>query len=100
MRARRHKRRRTTVNAWLPILAELDRYAVFGHPQAKLWTGENPHDFLVWEDRNLATAAVFGLRFWTTGDRQDAEAFKRLVLGCRRQLDRSGPSPTAKAAST
>ena len=71
-----------------PILAELDRYAVFGHPQGKLWTGENPHDFLVWEDRNLATAAVLGLRFWASGDRQDAEAFKRLVLGCRQQLDR------------
>ena len=69
-------------------LAELDRYAVFGHPQGKVWTGENPNDFLVWEDRNLATAAAFGLRFWATGDRDDGEAFKRLVLGCRPHLDR------------
>jgi len=81
-----------------PILAELDRYAVFGHPQGKLWTGENPHDFLVWEDRNLATAAVLGLRFWASGDRQDAEAFKRLVLGCRQQLDRLAQA-YVKAAS-
>ena len=69
-------------------LAELDRYAVFGHPQGKVWSGENPSDFLVWEDRNLATAAAFGLRFWATGDRHDAETFKRLVLGCRPHLDR------------
>lgn len=71
-----------------PILVELDRYAVFDHPHARLWTGENPRDFLVWEDRNLATAAAFGLRFWATGNRQDAEVFRRLVLGCRQQLDR------------
>jgi hypothetical protein len=71
-----------------PILAELDRYAVFGHPQGKVWADQNPNDFLTWNDRNLATAAVFGLRFWTTGDRRDAAAFKRLVFGCREHLDR------------
>ena len=75
-----------------PILAELDRYAVFGHPQGKVWADQNPNDFLTWDDRNLATAAVFGLRFWATGDRQDAEAFKRLVFGCRKYVDRLAQS--------
>jgi hypothetical protein len=75
-----------------PILAELDRYAVFGHPQGKVWADQNPNDFLTWNDRNLASAAVFGLRFWATGDRRDAEAFKRLVSGCRAHVDRLAQS--------
>jgi FG-GAP-like repeat len=70
------------------FVADMGSYSVFRGPRARTWTGEDPRDFLVWHDRNLAAAAVFGLRFWATGDPLSAQAFRRLVLGCRAELSR------------
>jgi len=69
------------------ITDNLDRYATFGHPEGLMLTGEDRRDLLVWKDRVTAMAAVFGARYWATADPRDAEAFKRLVLGCADQLE-------------
>jgi|GEM_PF-2594298 len=69
-------------------LADLNDYAIFGRSGAKTFSGENAENFLVWNYRNLAVAACFGLRFWTAGNPRDADAFKRIVLGCRDQVDK------------
>jgi len=70
------------------VLKDIDRYAVFNHPQAKIWTSEDPHDFMVWHDRNLAGAACLGIHYWLTANKKDLEGFKRLLFGCMSQLDR------------
>jgi hypothetical protein len=70
------------------VLAHLGEYETFGAPNGKTWTGEDPRDFLTWHDRNLAAAAVFGVRYWATANPQDGEAFRRLLLGCQAEVAR------------
>jgi len=71
-----------------PILVNFDQYCVFGHPEAKSFWDEDPHNLLPWNYRNLGAAATFGRAYWQTGNRQYADAFQRIVLGCREQIDK------------
>ena len=75
------------VDRMTPVFSEIDRYAQFMHPEAKTWWAEDPHNLLTWKDRNLAVAACLALRVWASGDPASLEGFKRLVLGCAREIE-------------
>jgi len=64
---------------WAPYEAELDRYTVFGHPQAVAWSHSDPTNLWIWHDVNLAIGSCFGWRYWVTGDSHYADIFKQMV---------------------
>jgi len=62
------------------LLPELDRYIVYGHPQAKTFNGfRDPDNLPYFHDYNLGTAASFGVHYWVTGNKEDGDIYRRIM---------------------
>lgn len=70
-----------------PKLEQIEAYAQWGHPEARLWTGENPCMARLYATRNWGAAGTFAIHYWLSGNPADARASRCHLLDLAKNMD-------------